>query len=124
MWTKESIVAEILRRYETQQDLSYSAMSRESLSLLRAATRYCGSWREAIEFAGLSYEAIRKYRVWTNERILTRIRELNAQGEDLSWGNVSHRLDPPLAAAAVKWCHFGSWKAAIEAAGLDYEQIR
>jgi hypothetical protein len=71
----------------------------------------------------LNYEDIRKYKVWTNQRILECIRELHQQGEDLSWRHVCE-LDPALAAAAVKKHHFGSWRAALEGAGLDYEQIR
>jgi hypothetical protein len=124
IWSKDAIAQEILCRYHAQQDLSYSGMSRENLPLLRAAVRHFGSWQAAIEFAGLNYEEIRKYKVWTKEGILNRIREMHAQGEDLSWGHVSLRLDPALAAAAVKKHHFGSWQEAVEQAGLDYEQIR
>jgi hypothetical protein len=123
-WNKDNIAQEILRRYEAQMDLSYSGMSKENLPLLRAATRYFGSWQEAVEYAGLNYEDIRKYKVWTNERIMQRIRELHAQGKDLSWRHVSLTLDPSLAAAATKRSHFGSWKAALEASGLNYDQIR
>ena len=123
-WSQEGIAQEILRRYEQKEDLSYSTMARENLPLLRAATRYFGSWQEAIEFAGLNYEDIRKYRVWTNQRIIERIRELHAKENDLSWRHVSLHLDPSLAAAATKKSHFGSWRAALEAAGLDYDQIR
>lgn len=123
-WSQQSIAQEILRRHAAQEDLSYSGVSRDNLSLLRAASRYFGSWQEAIERAGLNYEEIRKYRIWTNERITARIRELYNQGADLSWRHVSLHLDPCLAAAATKPSHFGSWKAALEQAGLDYEQIR
>lgn len=123
-WNRDSIAAEILRRHETGQDLSYSGMTRENLPLLRAATRYMGSWQAAIEYAGLNYDDIRRYRSWTNERIVERIRELYAKGEDLSWRYVSLTLDPSLAAAATKKSHFGSWRAALEAAGLDYDAIR
>jgi hypothetical protein len=91
---------------------------------VQAAVRYFGSWQAAIESAGLNYEEIHKYKVWTKERILDRIRELHQQGEDLSWRHVSLRLDPALAASAVKKNHFGSWQEALEQAGLDYEQIR
>jgi hypothetical protein len=123
-WDKDVIVEEILGYYVAQQDLSYSGMCEHNPALLRAAVRYFGSWQAAIECAGLNYEEIRKYRVWTKERILQRIRELHRQGQDLSWGHVSLHLDPPLAAAATKQHHFGSWQAALEEAGLDYEQIR
>lgn len=123
IWSKDAIAQEILRRYHTQQDLSYSGMSRENLALLRAAVRHFGRWQAAVEFAGLNYDDIRKYKVWSKECMVERIRELHSQGEDLSWGHVC-QLDPALAAAATHQHHFGSWRAALEEAGLDYEQIR
>jgi hypothetical protein len=123
-WNRDAIAAEILRRYETGQDLSYSGITKENLPLLRAATRYLGSWQTAIEYAGLNYEDIRRYRSWNKERIVERIRELYAKGEDLSWRHISLKLDPSLAAAATKKNHYGSWRAALEAAGLDYDAIR
>ena len=123
-WNKATIAEEILRRHEADDDLSYSGMARENLPLLRAATRYFGTWQDAVEFAGLNYDDIRKYKVWTDKRITERIRELHAKGEDLSWRHVSLSLDPSLAAAATKKSHFGSWRAALEAAGLNYDDIR
>jgi len=52
------------------------------------------------------------------------IQELSDKGEDLSWRHISTRVDPQLAAAATKLKHFGSWRSAVSAAGLDYGQIR
>ncbi|MCX6365314.1 MAG: hypothetical protein NTX57_01200 [Armatimonadetes bacterium] len=123
-WTNDTILGEILRRYETQQDLSYSGLAREDLPLLRAAVRYFGSYPLAVAAAGLDYDELRRYRSWTNERIIECLQELATQNADLSWRHVSLKLDPTLAAAAVKRHHFGSWRAALEAAGLDYDTIR
>ncbi|MBC8142265.1 MAG: hypothetical protein H7Y38_12575 [Armatimonadetes bacterium] len=123
-WSRDSIVGEILRRHDTDQPLSYSGMTRDNLPLLRAATRYFGSWQNAIEYAGLDYNDFRKYRTWTNETIVERIQELYAQNADLSWRHISLTLDPSVAAAATKKAHFGSWRAALEAAGIDYDVIR
>ena len=123
-WSNDSIAVEILRRHDAGLDLSYSGMTREDLPLLRAATRYMGSWEAAITFAGLNYDDVRKYRSWTKERIVERIQELHEKGSDLSWRYVSLTLDPSLAAAATKKSHFGSWRAALDAAGLDYDHIR
>ena len=123
-WTRETILGEILYRYETQQDLSYSGLTRENLPLLRAAARHFGSYPLAVAAAGLDYDALRRYKNWTNERIVERLQELAQQDADLSWRHVSTKLDPTLAAAAVKRHHFGSWRAALEAAGLDYDLIR
>lgn len=110
--------------FDTGADLNYSAVAHNHVALLRAATRYFGSWRGAIEFSGLNYDDIRRYKTWDRDRILDRIRELHDKGEDLSWRHVSTRVDPQLAAAATKRKHFGSWRSAVSAAGLNYGQIR
>src|SRR5579871_646392 len=123
-WNKETIGNEIRRMFESGENLNYANVAQEQVALLRAATRYFGSWRLAIEFAGLNYEDIRRYKTWSRDRILERIRELNEKGEDLSWRHVSTKVDPQLAAAATKRKHFGSWRNAVSAAGLDYGLIR
>lgn len=104
--------------------MNYSAISQNHVALLRAATRYFGSWRDAVEYSGLNYEDIRRYKTWNRDLILERIRELHEKGVDLSWRHISTQVDPQLAAAATKRKHFGSWKNAIQAAGLDYSDIR
>lgn len=123
-WSKESIGIEIQQRYQSGENLNYAHVAQEQVALLRAATRYFGSWRSAVEFAGLNYEDIRRYKTWSRQRILERIRELHENGEDLSWRHVSTQVDPQLAAAATKRKHFGSWRSAVSAAGLDYALIR
>ncbi|MDE2127593.1 MAG: hypothetical protein KGJ62_13480 [Armatimonadetes bacterium] len=123
-WTKESIIVDIKSLAAAGHDLNYSTIAEEQVALLRAATRYFGSWRVAIEAAGLHYVKIRRYQAWSREKILDRIKALHKQGVDLSWRNISTQVDPQLAAAATKFKHFGSWRGAIEAAGLDYSKIR
>ena len=55
------------------EDLNYANIAQNEVALLRAATRYFGSWRAAVDFSGLSYENVRKYKTWSRERILDRI---------------------------------------------------
>ncbi len=123
-WNKDAIALEILRLYTAGQALSYGEVQKGNLRLLRAATRHFGSWKAAIEFAGLDYDRIRRYQVWTEERIVERIRQHHRAGRDLSWRHVSTTLDPSLAAAAIRPHRFGSWERALEAAGLEYSEIR
>lgn len=123
-WNKESIAFEIVRMFSSGENLNYANIATEQVALLRAATRYFGSWRGAVEFAGLNYDDIRRYKSWSKDRIIARIRELYDQGEDLSWRHVSTQVDPQLAAAATKQKHFGSWREALTASGLDYNLIR
>lgn len=123
-WSKEEIAVEILQMHAANQPLNFGDMQKNNLRLLRAATRYFGSWKNAIEYAGLDYDSIRRYRVWTRDRIIEQIQTYHHRGEDLSWRHVSTTLDPPLAAAAIRPNRFGTWEGALEAAGLDYEEIR
>lgn len=122
--SKENIIDEIKELHGREEDLSYSNMDRHHVALFRAAIRHFGSWREAVEAAGLTYEGIRRYKSWTQDRIVERIQELHAAGEDLSWRHVSTEVDPQLAAAATRLSSYGSWRNAVEAAGLDYDAIR
>ncbi len=123
-WSKDTIGLEILRLYAAGEALNYGEVQKNHLRLLRAAVRYFGSWQRAIEFAGLDYDQIRRYKVWTEDRILEQIQKYHAEGKDLSWRHVSTQLDPPLAAAAIRCGRFGTWEKALEAAGLDYDEIR
>ncbi|MBM3457464.1 MAG: hypothetical protein FJX77_02855 [Armatimonadetes bacterium] len=123
-WNKDTIAAEIVRIHQASEPLSYGEMQKKHLRLLRAAIRHFGSWRDAVEFAGLEYDQIRRYQVWTHDRIIERIQQHHTAGADLSWRHVSTVLDPPLAAAAIRPNRFESWQAALQAAGLDYDEIR
>ena len=123
-WSKDEIALEILRLYAAREELNYGSVQAKHLKLLRAATRYFGSWQEAIEFAGLNYDEIRRYRVWSEDKIIQRIRKYHREGKDLSWRHVSTVLDPPPAAAAIRNQRFGNWRKALDAAGLNYDEIR
>ncbi len=52
-WNKDAIALEILSMYESGENLNYSSVASNNLSLLRAATRYFGTWEDAVRFAGM-----------------------------------------------------------------------
>ncbi len=60
-------------------------------------------------------------RVWTAERVVEDIQGLDKQGVDLRHGSVQDE-HKRLVSAAIRY--FGSWRAAVEASGLDYEKLR
>jgi hypothetical protein len=122
-WTRKAIVEEVRRLHSEGAELSYAAAEQQHLNLVRAATWHYGSWRIAVEASGVDYDSVSKYQRWGRRRIIERIRELHAQGKDLSWREVSTHLDPALAAAALRPNGFTSWRDAIAAAGLDIESI-
>jgi hypothetical protein len=63
-WTKRRIIEEIQRIGREGQDLSQKAVMRSHGALLSAAksSRYFGTWRKAIEAAGLDYGKVRRPR--------------------------------------------------------------
>ena len=122
-WTRKSIVAAIKKLHGAGVELNYATAEAQHLNLVRAAAWHFGTWRRAVEAADIDYESIGKYRRWDRERIVARIKELAAQGADLSWRSVSVELDPPLAAAALRPNGFNSWREAIAAAGLNINEV-
>ena len=122
-WTRKTIVEKIKQLHSQGAELNYTSAERDHLNLVRASAWHFGTWRQAVEAADVDYEGLSKYRRWNRERIVERIKELHAQGADLSWRAVSTEVDPPLAAAALRANGFPSWREAIAAAGLDIETV-
>lgn len=86
-----------------------------------AAEREFGSWKDAIEAAGLDYSAIRKYKSWTRQSVILEIQAVHAKGEAINSQAAQNNLKP-LYMAAVK--RFRSWGQAVRLAGIDYSEIR
>jgi hypothetical protein len=122
-WTPEHIITEIRRLHKEGAALNYSSAEKHHPNLVHAAARHFGTWQRAVEEAGVNYDAVRKYQRWDQDRIIKRIRELHDAGCDLSWRIVSSEIDPPLAFAAISPKGFGSWHAAITAAGLNHDEV-
>ncbi len=120
---KEQVISEIQRLYREGRIDELSGAWRHHLSLFRKARHRFGSWRKAIEAAGLNYDEIVQRRKWTREKILAEIRRLFNEGKDLSITAMQKNYSTLVAIAQSPY-YFGSWRAAIEAAGFDYELIK
>jgi len=125
-WSKEKIIERIRALYEQGEDLSYNRMARHHQGLLAAANYHFGSWSEAVNLAGIDYaNEVRRIPKWTKEKIVAAIRKAHDAGEDLSWTSVtSGRKYSALAYAAIRDNQFGSWDAALKAAGIDPRSVR
>ncbi len=125
-WSREKIIAMIRRLHGQGVDLSPTGIRRTHGALFSSARSqsHFGSWREAIRAAGLDYADIKRgEQVWSRERITRAIRLANENGEDLLSAEFK-RDHKQLYSAACARRYYGSWRRAIEAAGLDYERIR
>jgi hypothetical protein len=131
-WSRELIIMRIRALRAQGSDLTPGMVSARDGPLVSAAERYFGSWPAAVAAAGVDYAQVRasgrqrrRWRIskWSCEKIVAEILWLHRAGEGLSWA-VAERKYPQLCAAAAKKCYFGSWRAALEAAGLDYDEIK
>ena len=122
-WSKERIIKEIRVLKEKGVDLSWRAMRKQGYGPLHAMSHfYFGSWRRAVNKAGLDYNKIKKREDWSKEKIITTIKDLHRQGIDLSYNALRKAGYGKLASMGIHY--FPNWGKAIEAAGFDYDKIR
>ena len=60
-----------------------------------------GSWKDAIEAAGLDYSTIRRYRRWSRDKVIKTIKEIYAKGKPINSSFVQ-KSNKPLYMAAIK----------------------
>ncbi|MBU2219367.1 hypothetical protein KKG15_02675 [Patescibacteria group bacterium] len=117
-WDRDKIIKEIERRRKKGRSLNPGL----NKDLLVPAIRCIGSYEEAIQAAGFSYEklGIRSKRL-SKEKVKEQLFQLSQKGEPLHAGYLSKHYPSLLENAVYR---FGSHKKAIEAMGLQYSMIR
>ena len=124
-WSKPKIIDRIRQLDGEGKSLNWSSISETCPGLYRAARRRenFGSWRNALKTAGFDPGEPRLTEDWSREKIVEAIDNLYEEGHDLSQKNML-RTHGALLAAAKSRRYFGTWENAIEAAGLDYGNIK
>ncbi len=85
---------------------------------------YFGTWKEAVRAAGYSYRRIKKSASrWNPERVRRELARHFAAGEDLL-SPVFCKQNAKLVEVARGRGAFGGWRKALEAAGIDPEEVR
>src|SRR5947208_7983813 len=125
IWTKEEILYSLRKLYKEGKDLSYNALARRKQSLVSAAAYHFGSYRRAVERAGIDYATVVRRPRWTKQAIIGLIKTARRTDEDLHWSAVTKRRDElgRAAFAALQPRLFGSWDRALHAAGLDADEV-
>lgn len=118
-WSREEILEQIRAFQKEGHDLlnPMFKIKNRNLYLAACAHRYFGSWRRAIQAAGLDHETMRETRVWTKERIRRTIEEMALAGEPLGWAYVEEHC-PGIYRAARRKENFGSWHNALIQSGV------
>jgi hypothetical protein len=117
-WSPERIVGELQNTYaKNPRLLKPSRLVGKKLRLLRACRRRFGSYRKALDAAGISYGEVVIPPAMTPREVTTQLSELFEQGQDLRYSRLreTHRR---LLDSSVR-C-FGTYQKAVQAAGLDY----
>lgn len=124
-WSKPKITATIQDLQRRGLPLNWASVEIDNPSLYRAARRRenFGSWTAALKAAGVDLAKRSGAKQWTEKRIVDEIRRLHHRGADLSQKSIM-QVDGPLLAAAKSRRYFGTWRAAVEAAGIDYELVK
>lgn len=124
-WDRQRIVHKLKQLHRAGKNLSYNAMARSNQPLLSAAAYHFGSYRKAIESAGIDYAQITRRPRWTRQSIIQLIKISRRKGEDLNWASVTRRRDElgKAAFASLQPRLFGTWDRALHAAGLDAEDV-
>jgi hypothetical protein len=124
-WDKERIVDTLRQLHKRGEDLSYNKLAKRHQSLVSAAAYHFGSYRKAVERAGIDYAAVTRRPRWTKQLIIAQIKQARRKGEDLHWSAVTRRRDElGLAAfASLQPRLFGRWDKALQAAGLDADEV-
>lgn len=116
-WTRKRLLTEIRRAHRAGEGLSVTVAP---IKWCRAAERLFGSWRSAVEAAGLNYDELLLLHRWSRQRIVEEIHELARQGTPLDRSHIRRRHSA-LFHSAVVWFP-SSWGKALRAAGFDPAQ--
>jgi hypothetical protein len=116
-WNRKRIIDRIRELHKAKAALHVSAAERQYGGLVGAATVYFGSWRQAITAAGYDYLQIKRQKEWSKPAIVKEIKRMKREGVNLSTTIPIRAKYRILHAAAIRY--FGSWAAAMKAAGLE-----
>jgi hypothetical protein len=125
IWTRDEILKALKKLHKAGGDMSYNALAAKRQALVSAAAYHFGSYRKAVERAGIDYAEVTRRPRWTRQMIIGLIKDARRQGDDLHWSAVTRRRDElgKAAFASLQPRLFGSWDRALHGAGLDADEI-
>lgn len=113
-WSPGRILVVIRHLAQRKRPLTVAQMEQRYGNLMSTARRVFGSWNKAVVAAGVDPTRLQRVVPWNRERVIENILTRALRNEPL----VARQVEPrSLVDAAQRF--FGSWQAAVVAAGLD-----
>lgn len=113
-WSPAKILSKIRLISRRRRPLTSDEIERRYHNLVSAARRHFGSWSKAVMAAGVDPTKLQRVVPWSRERVIEAILTRTLRSEPL----VARLIEPrSLVDAGQRF--FGSWKAAVAAAGVD-----
>lgn len=119
-WTRENIIRHLVEREAQGLALTVGGQGVDK-SLYSSARRIFGSWRNAIQAAGIAPQQVLTWERWSPPRILVMIRHLAKRDRPLTTEQMERRYHNLVSAARR---HFGSWSKAVLAAGVEPTKLQ
>ena len=126
--SRKKVIDAIRARARRNIPLNCHALQTESdrsQQLLSSAQRLFKGWGRAVRAAGIDYRKVHRNlpRYTTASAVLREIRRRAKAGLPLTCLSVKSTVQPDAALEHSAHTHFGSWPAAVRAAGLDYSKF-
>jgi hypothetical protein len=127
-WTRDSVIKALCNRVLTARPVNRAGVRADQPSLEYAAERLFGSFNRALKAAGLDAQEIRDKAAWqgkytTRRTVIDAILDRHRAGLPLNDRGVSRGPHGDTALYSKARRMFGSWRAAVVAAHLDYDRV-
>ena len=119
--SRETVIRRIVQREMQKRGLTEEVVAREAPGLYRAACKEFGTWDTALKYAGIGVRHLYAKEKAARDQLIQRLRKHVARGRQLAAKDVLRR-NRRLYEAARR--HFGTWREALRAAGLNPAEHR
>jgi hypothetical protein len=114
-WSRARVIEDLRRLHREGQRLALHDLERNGHgALIHAAAIHTGGLRRARQLAGVDTPPRRRSKRWWNEKRIVQAIKKRARGSQ----PLASTQAPAALVTAGRW-HFGSWSAALAAAGVD-----
>jgi len=120
-WTKPAITAEIVRLHKLGVRITERGLLAGHEDLLSAIKKHAGgvvAARRAANVPAPPPMRAKKQERWAADRVITEIKRRHRSNKSLAYSRIPHTL----VRAGMRY--FGSWKNAVNAAGISYDKVR